>query len=479
MNGSGRRWLIALGGLVASLQGLPASAQERAEEYQQQWAVRTETLAPYYRVRLPLAVYLAARDASLPDLRVFNAAGQVMPMARIAAPDELAQQERKQALPWFPLSQPASGRPDDALQVQVRQQSDGSLVDIRSNAARQPGRTLRGYLLDASSLRDARGERSLELDWAGAEDGFQSVDVEGSDDLQHWQRLASGASLARFDHQGASIRQQRIELNGPAQRYLRVIWRNPEQAPRLSRAELGFSEAVRSAALSWSDTPSTLSADPSHPQEYHLQLPQALPLARLRVLIPAGNQVLPLEVLAAEGERRNWRRLASEVVYRLDNQGQAWSRQEITLPGQSLRTLVLRLDARVQPPPSLQVDYALRPAELLFLAGGDGPYRLAAGHPQAKSSSLAPATLIPAYGQPGGPQIADASLQALPRDIARPGSPSEPGAAPPKDWSKPALWGALILGVLLMAGMAWQITRQMKQAGAAKSTEGTDSSKQA
>lgn len=462
---------------MAALPALPARAGEGPDSFSTRLPIVTTAAMPYYRLSVPLQAYLASTHGDLRDLRIFDAAGQPVPHARLAVEGGTEQSVRRHGLQWFPLHASASrDARADALNVVVRQGADGTLVEIdsrRGNAGKPRGEgestPVRGYLLDAGKVADRQAVSALELDWENMGGDFQLLDLETSDDLQHWRSLASGVQLARLDYNGARIENRRIDLHGFRDRYLRLIWREPASAPKLTLAELELSSSrYRSAPLVWSAPMAGAPGADLKPGEYRFRLARPLPLARLRIELAPGNQLLPLEVLAPGRERRHWRSIGGSVVYRIENKGRAWSNNEISLPGYPLQEFVLRIDPRLSPPAQApRLAFALRPEQIVFLAGGKAPYILAVGNQDARDVALDPATLVPGFGSPDSPEIAHATIDesALPRASEGGVSSAAQSQAPERNWKKIALWSVLLLGVLGMAAMAWQLVRQMKGSG--------------
>ncbi|GAB2894637.1 DUF3999 domain-containing protein [Uliginosibacterium flavum] len=470
--------------LIAATLTLPCLAQDKPAQFATHLPISTETAAPYYRLSVPLAAYLASAHGDLRDLRVFNGSGQPVPYAQLAASGSTEEKVQRQTLRWFPLrgeaaDAPAGATESKSLQVVVKQAGDGSLVEIRAQqgssgrvAAQASAAPLRGYVLDASQITDRRAVRALELNWDKAAADFQLLDVESSDDLRNWHSLVSGVQLARLDYNGARIENRSIALNGFRDRYLRLIWRDPANAPQLTSAEVEQSSSRYLAApLTWSAPLAASKGDSDlKPGEYRFRLAQPLPLARLRITLPPGNQLLPVEILTPGRERRHWRSLARSVAYRITDKSREWSNSEIALPGYALQEFVLRIDPRLNPlSEGPQLSFALQPAQLVFLASGTPPYTLAVGNKDAKDAALGAATLVPGFGQPGSPEIVAASVASEAVKIAAQSasSGSSPAAtqtpSEEKDWKKIALWGVLVLGVLGMGAMAWQLITQMNK----------------
>lgn len=467
-------FLVAL----AALASLTAAAQDKPGDFAVRLPIVTTTASPYYRATVPLQAYLSSARGDLRDMRVFNAAGQPAPYALLAASGSAEERTQRQTLRWFPLRAPTvaganAAGDDSALKVVVTQAGNGTLVEVDSRRATSAARAgsaetaVRGYVLDASQVADRQSTRALEIDWDKAGGDFQLIDVESSDDLRHWAPLATGVQLARLDFNGSRIENRRVELPGFRDRYLRLIWRQPAQAPVLTGAELEQSQSrFHGAPLAWS---APIAADAAEaglkPGEYHFHFDRPLPLARLRIELPAGNQLLPVEILAPGRDRRFWRRLADGVAYRITSKGREWSNTEILLSGSPLQALVLRVDPRTNPTQPPSIAYALQPAQVVFLASGEAPYSLAVGNAEARDAALAAETLIPGFGHAGSPEIADARIDVAGTPAAAPAATTPVAAQTGYGWKKIALWSVLVLGVAGMAAMAWQLLRQMKQTG--------------
>ena len=85
---------------------LPALAQtaDDRQAYRQQWPLQlAQPQAGAYRLTLDDGVYRTAVSPRLADVQVFNAQGQALPSALLAADQPLAQAPQWQTLSWFPL----------------------------------------------------------------------------------------------------------------------------------------------------------------------------------------------------------------------------------------------------------------------------------------------------------------------------------------------------------------------------------------
>ncbi len=439
------RWGLLLGLALSTL----GQASEQLQDYRHSAALQLAGEGPWYRLELPFAAHLAAGYGDLRDLRVFDSKGQMQAYALIPGYSETLQHEQEHGVRWFPLRGRVDAQEMPALRVE--RSTSGTLIELRGDAPTASGQQLRGWLLDASAI-DAPLV-SLNLDWSGAEDGFQRFSIEASDDLQHWRSWGEG-QVARLSFADEHIDQRQVELPGLRARYLRLLWNNPALAPQLEAVTLRSQRQDHQAApLVWSES---MPAHANGEGQYQWQLPLALPLERLRIELPQSNTLAPLRFEARTSDQGNWRQLVSGVLYRLPEAGREVVSDELALPGWPVRQLRAQVDARGgglgADTPDMRV--ALRATQMVFLARGEAPYRLALGRLNAQSAALPLQTLIPGYQAQRLASLGRAELaEAL-------GAPVDSQAGSTQHWQRWGLWAVLLLGVGLLAAMAASLLRR-------------------
>ncbi|RRV29113.1 DUF3999 domain-containing protein [Pseudomonas sp. o96-267] len=439
--------LVALSlSLIAAVQ-----AEERQQDYRQQLPLVLEGAGPWYRVELPMAVHYAAQHADLRDLRIFNAQGQAQAYALLAGQRESRDEEQEHGVRWFPLY--SYGQQSGVPRLRVQRSTDGTLIELSGDEPATAQRQLRGWLLDASAI-DAPLVR-LNLSWSGGEEGFQRFSIEASDDLQHWRAWGEG-QVARLSFGEERIDQRQVELPAQSARYVRLLWHSPQQAPELDVVTLRSRRQSSSPApLVWSQPmPAQALGDGS----YEWQLPQALPLERLRISLDESNTLAPVWFEARSREQDPWRALTSGMLYRLPQDGREVRLDELALPGSPVRQLRLKVDARGgglgQQPPTAA--FAVRATQLVFLARGEPPYRLAVGRGDATSAALPISTLIPDYSTERLASLARAEVDVSAAETVVETAPATAGT----DWKRWGLWAVLLLGVALLAAMAASLLRR-------------------
>ena len=106
--------------------------------------------------------------------------------------------------------------------------------------------------------------------------------------------------------------------------------------------------------------------------------------------------------------------------------------------------------------PDLEVQW--RPAQVVFVARGDGPFTLAFGDPQAKSAYQSPRTLIPGYESHAEDALPLAKAGDVERNLtAESRLPEWMAGVPPR---RIALWTILVAAVAVLGVMAWRLKKQ-------------------
>lgn len=442
---------LNLSGLAMAMLCAVANAQETPADFSTQVPLSVSGNGPWYRLELPLAVQLSARQADLSDVRVFNAAGEAQAYALSRQSAQRTESRNVSDVKWFPLY--AADTQQALPGVVMKSTADGTLLEVRPSAAPQGKQVLRGWVLDASAIKAPL--QQLSLDWDSEREGFQRFSVEASDDLQHWQSWGDG-QVARLSFADQRVEQHDVSLPGQTARYLRLVWQG-QAAPMLTSATL-HSASVNSLPLPlvWSQP---LAGTRLSAGEYSWQLPAGLNVERLRIELRQPNTLAPVSLAGRRESNQAWQPLSNGLLYRLSQNGQDVAQDELQLPGQSVAQLKLQVDERGgglgAEAPALRV--AVRTTQLVFLARGEPPFSLALGNASVKAANLPLTTLIPDYSRERLKDVGQATVagEALVKPAAVAAAP-----APGTDWKKLGLWAVLLLGVAALGGMAYSLLRK-------------------
>jgi hypothetical protein len=203
--------------------------------------------------------------------------------------------------------------------------------------------------------------------------------------------------------------------------------------------------------------------------EYRYDLGGPFPFDRLRVDLPQLNSLVQLQILSRTKSDEPWRLKTSATAYRLRRDETEVSSPEIALTNVGERYWLLRVDQKGggvgDGVPILQIGWP--PQKLVFAARGAGPFQLVYGNSTAKAAVFPIDSLIPGYKTDAEFKVRTASLgeQVTLAGAAR--------LRAQTDYKKWTLWGILILGVFVLAAMAYRLARQVKTTPA----DETDNSK--
>jgi len=435
--------------------------------------------APLQRVMLPAEVLVRLQSPGYADVRLFNGAGQPVPMAlagvaAASAPEELV------TLPAYPILGAAStgtaGLEGLSLRIEERQGQRVVQIDTAATtttAGPATPQAVRGALLDARNVQLPVARMALDVDLpAGQPVTFR---VQASKDLKHWQPLAETV-LYRADAAAAptaprrlgneQIDLQRADLKG---HYMRVTWGDAAVTLRGATLATSSKTGPRERVSASMATPAL-----ANPRELVFALPFATPVVALAITPPGSNVLIPVRVLGRNHREQPWSPLASAVVYKMATGGKEQASGPVELGGISVREIKIEADPKTPgfaAAPALALQF--EPAQLVFLASGQGPFTLAAGLPgatAAASAFLPLASLVPGY-QPAQENQLPVALADVARADITGGQPADGALVPAAAASggistrSAVLWGVLLAGVAALGFMAWLLLRQTRQAG--------------
>ena len=459
-------WILAVAGA--------AGAAERPADFAYGMPLGTDGSEPLYEVTVPPAVYGGVTRADLGDVRVFNGAGDPVPFAWRPRRSADVESTPPVALTLFPLRAEA-GRGMDGLSIRVRRGPDGrSSIDVTSSSGPQPPGEKRvvGYFVDVTALD--RTLRAIELDWEPVPGGYAGrLRIETSDDLGSWRTLAAAAPLVDIEMAGQRLQQKRVELPPHRAKYLRLSWvaQGAVAPPELTALRAELVDRTIEAPRQW------VLVDPAageKPGEYLFDMRGHFPVDRLRLRLPEANTVARVEWLARDRADQPWRPLTRATVYRLRRDGGDVTSADLAIGAAADRYWLLRVDPRGgglgAGMPQLEAGWI--PHALVFAARGEPPFQLAYGRRGAQPAHHAIDTLIPGYREGASPKLQAAgtgAAQAVGVSSAKALAQHELGGQARLkeaiDWKRWSLWGALVLGVLILGAMAWRLMRQLDARG--------------
>jgi len=409
-----------------------------------------------YTLDLNEEVYRAVVSPQLADLRVFDDAGAVQPhVLDLPSP---AQNLGEVELPLFTLycSRPGSSLPEE---VQVETGPTGTVVRVTGQQTDRRQREVWGYLLDLGGLEGQ--PKQLYFNWTPPEEGFVSrIVIEGSNDLASWRPLQT-AVLADLNTEGQRISRNSVELPANLPRYLRFAWPLDGSGVELQKAVILVAKEGAPAPLRW------LEPEPQEAAElsWTYDAGGPFPVRRLQIVLPQAGNLARVRLESRASVEYGWHPRYQGLLYNLQIDGKPLRNEEVTLVSSDRywRLVVEEAWGQIAAAPRLRLGW--QPHRLRFSASGKPPYLLAAGSIRVLGvdvdlesgfRNLIDALPESAFGKASlGPPITLAGEAALVKPVPK----------RPLPWRSWLLWGVLILGVLVVAGMVRSLLGEMKTGG--------------
>jgi hypothetical protein len=455
-----KRWVVFATALLLG----PSWAQAPGE-FAWHGKVEAPAQASLVRAQLPAQAMLRLQSAQADDLRVFDAKGQPVPFALAAPPQATASaRESTRRFPALPLYGHAAAAVGKGA-IEVKVEDGGAQRSVWVNMTPSSSQPQRNGSRLPSVLIDTRAEKraisALIVHDQLPPNRPVEIRVSTSTDLAQWTPVTVRGRIYRFEGDNAPANDT-LELLSPLQlegRYLRLDWQG-EQGVMVS----GVTGLIASPAPRPARVAATLPAPRADgPAALEWELGFATPIAALELVTQQANTLVPVRILGRSKVSEPWQLLGRTVVWRLGHPGSDHVNPAAPLQHPSVRWL--RVEAthgmRLEGIP-LTAQVVFDPLQLVFVAGGQGPYDVAAGRAETPAAALPLAMLMATTGRKvdelpaatvvalsDAPQAARGPLaQWLPRGL-------EPRTA--------LLWLVLGGGVLLLGGVAWSLLRQLNR----------------
>jgi len=200
--------------------------------------------------------------------------------------------------------------------------------------------------------------------------------------------------------------------------------------------------------------------------EFVFDLGARLPVEAVRVVPAERNSIAWFSISTRDPPDTEWHRVAAGVFYRLQRGGHEIESGATEIGRRSARGWMVQADPRVggvgSAPPKLEAQW--RAAEIVFVARGPGPFRVAFGDREAKPAWVRVSSLMPDYRRGDELKLPLAAVGAVeggpPRRVA-----FLPGRLAEIEPRKLTLWATLVMAVAILVFMAWRLHRQMRSAG--------------
>jgi hypothetical protein len=395
-----------------------------------------------HRLELPFEVHRDARP-DLADVRVLDGSGEEVPYGFAPEPPPGKEPVSGTMLTLFPVSKrevATTSGPDISIRT-----PEGTAVSIRGGRVTTTGEGKpAAWIADASALKDPIAALVFEWD-AGPGTQVVHVHVSASDDLRSWSPIGS-VPLVHVEQEGRILAQPRMEIAPRRAKYWRITWDGPAFALKSVRAEPEAKQGRRTRHTS--RTEGTVAV----PGEWTYDLGARLPVEAVRLLPAQANDVIAATFSIRNDAREAWRPVARAPFYRFEREGIETQSPPLEIGLATARYWRVQTTAsRVAP----QLEVTWPPRDIVFTARGEGPFTLAFGDAQIRSTALPLESLMPGYERGAERKLPLAKAGQVLRGPP-PSRWERWTQAPPK---RIALWAVLVVGVGLLGLMAWRLMK--------------------
>lgn len=438
----------------------PPEAPAAVADFNQSFELQGVQPGALNRLILSPEVFLATQRSDLGDLAVFSQAG-MQPLVLLRPGPRTEELPPKEYSLLFHSLAEAAG--EGAAGLKLRE-PDGLELEVRRSGGPEGDSAFGVYVLDLSGPRaEERLDGGLDIYWDYPTygDKARSLKLESSPDLSRWRVLRPEAVMLSGPI-GEGMARGRLLLNlAPDSKYLRLSWLH-RKGPEIKMAEWtakGVSKTIPRPGL-FSPVSGRLEKDSEGRPQLIYDLGGRPPLNSLNLSLAEAGSFESL-LWARDADSEPWRRLGQVESFRYARpDGEAF----VHNPSWPLAGRAPYRQYRLTPvgpwpdfAPAPPLDLEFPPLELVFLAGGQGPYTLAVGHDLAVRQPPAP---------PEAAQFSEERpLVSLGAAVVRPPRPAAPPEEPSLVGEEAAIWifrGVLLAGLLLLTFLAIKIYRRAK-----------------
>jgi hypothetical protein len=442
------------------LVSVASAAEPVADDFAYGMRVDPVASSAFAKMTIPAEVYRRCVRSDLSDIRVFNGKGEVVPhMLRFVSESPVEAPWRE--VPFFSIPEHAPPG-NQGYRVYVRTDNAGTVIEVNGISAQGANNqhTIKGraFLID-------KGEglfhlEALKLEWPPETQSLvAAVAVECSDDLIHWSKVIDRATMADIRYGDHRLIQSVIALNGLPKRYLKLVRIDPETLPIVKvfakpRAEVPIPERVTIQIEG--------RAMEKSPGVFEYDTGAHFPVDRTMIVFPQINSLAMATLSTRNDPKAVWTQNGRGLFYHIEVNGLGLLSEPMAMKPVSDRYFRLEIDGSQSALgggiPKLALKY--RPHELLFLTRGERPFTVAFG---SSMEMKPPADMRPLLDVLGKLNSSGIETSAAIGEILTLGGPTR--LDPPNDpvpVRRIVLWTILILGVTVLAAMAFRLLRHLR-----------------
>lgn len=405
------------------------------------------------RVELPLDLLLVLTRADFGDLAVFDAAGKPLPHSVVKTPPTDTAMTRE--LPFYEFSRYLD---EHSRTVTTREQNlePGSVTERETTETLAIKQARSDYLIELDPGDRPVALDRLELEWRHQPaDQLLELQVEAGSDLDELRVIDARKSLT--NRQSSDSGWRSIDRIPAHAKYLRLRPLDGVDSFELLRVTGHYTRSMPAPPLVEKVAAQAVKDDSG--DYYRVRLPSALKPESVRI-VPADNHSILVGDLYVLWNGLQAPRLVKANFRQHNIPGdEVRPSRPIGLPRRPLAEI--RFTSRTPLDEAPRVELLYPQYEVIFLADGNKPYRLAWGNRDSAAPVSGVFELLD-----GDSRDAHENSRRVALGSPRPAGGAERLAVPTAlPWLKWMLWVLLVAAVLVTGRMAWRLYRDMNSSG--------------
>ena len=414
---------------------------------------------PLYQTDVTSEVYQHSHHDNLRDVTIRNADGELLPYTLMTYEEIHPTQFVGETKPLviFPLQAGAAGSAE-SININVAKTAGNTTLNVSSNQLPQ---AIGGYLFDLGKVHPA--VKKLKVDWQGAETKMISMEAYSSSDLKSWSNIGQSV-VFKSTVAGQTILQNTIDLYAITQdRYLQIRPKQVNDASfKLTSVSIEYRKPQENQEVNLWQPLKLLNRAEASNGDIHIDFESTgrYPASYLRITLPQQNTITNVQILTRNQADAPWVGLTQAPLYRVDEQGRDTVNPDIKINTTASHYWRLTFSQHSggigADNPMLSLGWL--PQTIIWNARGKPPYVLAVGETAETSALVSIANLIPNSPLEKIDTLPVANIGAMHvgESVTNPWEDS----VDRKRW---LLWVGLVLGVLVLAGMAYSLVRASRK----------------
>lgn len=423
--------------------------------------IQTAEDTPFYELEIPGVVYETITRDDLGDLRVFNANGQVVPHGLRTPKAEKTENVGEAKVAFFPLFE-QTGSSDSDLSLNIQRSPDGEIINISSRLpANNKAQRLSGYLLDLRQWD--KPVSKIVVNWKNTENEsfIRKLRISNSQNLDHWQHVASGKTLVNMAFQNHKLTENSIKLQIEKTNYLKLHFEDQQPGLEIDNIQIYHTQFSYKKINNWK----TVSLDKTTEDgEYRFNSGLKAIAHDIDIKLPENNTVVQVKVLSRSTDEAQWQYRGTALLYRLTVNGTNIEQSLVNINSSRDTQWLLRFDQQgggigAGTP---RVKFSWYPQQLVFVARGEAPYRVTWGSTRVKPVNINANHLLPDLDKNGLTNENMISTALLSPDSIRPVNKQMLEAQDKEiNWKHWTLWIVLVASALMLIWMAARLMKKM------------------